>query len=252
MYWQYQLRKIILGFLGFFNVANIASAQETSKEFWPEIDIWLRVSPSWRFSSYIPLSTNIETKYREGSLVLQADYAWGKVGRLRQTRLLDENRAESLNSNMVRSGYLTGHSLADNGVTYSENTFYAEFHLRIPLKRQFLISHRFRNDFRWLGYENEFSTRLRYRLMIEKELRAKKVSFVPYFSAEPYYDSRYATINRVRLIGGTSVDWSPRYALEGNFTYQHDTRSSVTNLYALNLILHLYFETGKAKPNQPK
>ena len=53
-------------------------------------------------------------------------------------------------------------------------------------------------------------------------------------------------MNRVRLIGGTSVSWSPRFALEGNWTYQHDTRSSVTHLNALNVILHVFFETGSA------
>jgi len=82
------------------------------------------------------------------------------------------------------------------------------------------------------------------QMMAEKEISAGKCSIVPYVNAEPYYDSRYNTINRVRLIGGATVSWSPRFALEGNFTYQHDTRSSVTNLDALNVILHLYFERG--------
>jgi hypothetical protein len=35
--------------------------------------------------------------------------------------------------------------------------------------------------------------------------------------------------------------------LEANITYQHDSRASVTNLYALNVILHLYFETAGAR-----
>ena len=30
-------------------------------------------------------------------------------------------------------------------------------------------------------------------------------------------------------------------------TYQHDSRSSVTNLYALNVILHVYFEKGRVR-----
>jgi hypothetical protein len=57
-------------------------------------------------------------------------------------------------------------------------------------------------------------------------------------------------VNRVRLIGGATVAWSPRFALETNLTYQYDSRSSVTNLYALNIILHLYFETAGAR--EPK
>jgi hypothetical protein len=43
------------------------------------------------------------------------------------------------------------------------------------------------------------------------------------------------------------VGWSPRFAIETNWTYQHDTRSSVTNLNAVNVIFHLFFETRHAK-----
>jgi hypothetical protein len=49
-------------------------------------------------------------------------------------------------------------------------------------------------------------------------------------------------VNRIRLIGGASAVWSPRFSLEGNITYQHDSKQSNPNLYALNVILHLFFE----------
>ena len=80
--------------------------------------------------------------------------------------------------------------------------------------------------------------------MAEKEFAAGPVSVVPYANVEPYYDSRYDTVTRVRLSPGASVAWSPRYSLEGNMTYQYDSRSSTKSLYALNVILHVYFETG--------
>jgi hypothetical protein len=47
--------------------------------------------------------------------------------------------------------------------------------------------------------------------------------------------------NRVRWIGGATVAWTPRFALEGNFTYQHDSKAAATNTYALNIILHVFF-----------
>jgi hypothetical protein len=40
---------------------------------------------------------------------------------------------------------------------------------------------------------------------------------------------------------------SSTFALEANITYQHDSKSSVTNLYALNIILHVSFETARAR-----
>jgi len=196
---------------------------------------------------YVPLSKNIETKYREGSIVLQADYAWGNTRVLHQRRLLDENKAQQMKVCLSRGGYLAAKSLDDKGEAYQESMMFIEEHFRTPFKAHLLVSHRMRSDFRWMGAENDFSFRIRYRLMVEREWQVKKVSLVPFINVEPYYDSRYETINRVRYIGGTSVSWTSRIAIEGNFTYQHDTRSSVTDLYALNIILHIFFESKRSK-----
>jgi len=224
-----------------------AIGQETAKEFWPEIDLWYRLSPSWRLSMYVPLSKNIETKYREGSIVVQGDYAWGNKRVLNQRRLLDENKSQQMKACLSRGGYLAARSLDDKGDAYQENMMFFEEHFRTPFKAHLLVSHRLRSDFRWIGDENDFSFRVRYRLMVEREWTINKVSIVPFINIEPYYDSRYEIVNRVRYIGGTSIAWDPRIAIEGNFTYQHDTRSSVTDLYALNIILHVFFESKLSK-----
>lgn len=239
MYWQQRYQFILLLYI---SILNSGFAQDSSKEFWPELDVWYKLTPSWRASVLIPISRNIETNYREGSFVCQMDYSWGKPKRIIFMRMLNEEEAERIKNKMIRGGYLTGVSLDDKGQTYSENTAFTEFHYRIPVKGSFLITNRLRVDLRWMGNENEFSQRYRYRFMIEKELKAKKVSFVPYINAETFYDSRFDTINRFRGIAGTSVSWSNRFAIEANFTYQYDSKSSVTNLYATNLILHLYLQ----------
>jgi hypothetical protein len=223
-----------------------AQAGDPSLEFWPEVDTWWRVSPAWRVSLFVPVSRNVETDYREGNFIPQVDFAWGKPKRLRTTRLLDENRATEMKAMMVRTGYLHGSSLGDDGEEYAEQTVFGEFHLRMPLKRGILVSHRVRTDVRWLGQDSEFSNRWRYRLMVEKEFAKGLMSLVPYANGEAYYDSRYETVNRTRWIGGATIAWTSRYAIEGNVTYQHDTHSSVTNLLALNVILHLFFETRRA------
>jgi hypothetical protein len=230
--------------------AAAAGQDETSKELWPEIDLWLRLTPAWRLSMYLPISKNIETNYREGSVVLQVDYALGKPKLPLKRRMLDETLAREMKRFLLRGAYLGGKSLDDQGEAYSEHTAYFEVHVRTPLKGRFLLSHRLRTDLRWLGDEHEFSTRLRYRLMLEKEFEVGRTSIVPYVNVEPYYDSRYAIVNRLRLIGGATVSLSSLFALEGNITYQHDSKSSVTNLYALNIILHVSFETAGA--SEPK
>jgi hypothetical protein len=224
--------------------AGIAGAQPPQKEIWPEIDTWLRLSPGWRLSLFVPISENLETHYREGNLIVQADYAWGQTNRT--TRLIDEDRAQTTKLWLLRGGYLGGKSLDDQGAAYTEYTAFAELHLRLPLKGGVLLSHRLRTDLRWLGEgDSEFSTRMRYRLQAEKEFTAGRGSIVPYFSVEPYYDSRYDTVNRVRLITGASVAWSPHAAVETNVTYQYDSRSSTKEILALNVILHVFFDTSR-------
>lgn len=238
---------ILLALAVWLGATGGASGNDASKELWPELDLWLRLSPAWRLSCFLPIASNIETEYREGNIVLQADYAWGKPGRLYKGRLLEESRAAEIKAMLVRFGYLGGKSLGDDGESYEEKALLAEWHLRAPLRGRVLLSHRLRGDLRWLGDDEEFSSRWRYRVMVEKEVDRGRYSFVPYGSAEAYYDSRYDTVNRFRLIGGTSLAWTPRVALEANLTYQHDSRSSVTELYALNLILHAYFDRRRAR-----
>ena len=239
------LSLVCLTVLVLLGAAGAAVAQETpsssSVEFWPEIDLWLRLSPSWRLSSFAALSKNIETAYREGSLILQADFAWGRFKRVVKRRMFDEDRAREMRAWMARVGYLNGRSLDDQGEAYREDTALVELHLRNPLKGRVLVSHRLRMDFRWLGEEREFSARARYRLMLEKELLAGRTSIIPYVNVEPSFDSRYQIVNRVRLCGGATVSWWRPIALEGNFTYQHDSKSSITEIYAVNVILHVFF-----------
>lgn len=218
------------------------NAQETVKEFWPEMDIWLRLPAHWRASMYIPFSRNLETNYREGSIVLQVDHAFGRSNPLHVMRISDEEQARAMRPFLGRGGYLATRSIGDRGETYNEDMAYLELHVRNPLKGRYLLSHRLRGELRWIGEDAPPSARIRYRFMAEKEILIGTISVVPYFNVEPYYDSRYRTVNRVRYITGGTVAWYNRFALEGNFTYQHDTRSSVTDLYAFNLILHVYFK----------
>jgi len=241
------LRCLCLALLLVALAPGLAWSDGSVEEFWPEVDVWLRLSPAWRVSLFVPISENLETHYREGNLILQADYAWGRTGRLRAARLIDENRVEALNAWMVRWGYLGGRSLGDEGAQYTERTIFGELHARTPIKGDLLVTQRLRVDLRWLGDDADASSRWRYRLQVEKEIAARRFSFVPYANVEFYYDSRYETVNRIRAMGGTSVVRSKRFALEANWTYQHDTRSSVTNLDALNLILHVFFEKRHAE-----
>jgi hypothetical protein len=247
MYWRYFLRPICL--IAFISVCaiNYSIAQSTSFEFWPETDIWYRLSPSWRLSAFIPITKYNESKYRDLNIYLQADYAWGHTKQSFYKRLLDENKVQQMKAWMVRGGFMEGWSLGENAGNYTEDMLFAEIHRRIPIKGGILLSQRIRTDFRWVGEDPTFSYRFRYRIMVEKEYTAGRGSIVPYVNIEPYWDSRYSTFNRVRVIGGATGSWGPRFAFEGNITYQYDSHYDTENLWAFNIILHVFFETKHSR-----
>lgn len=229
-----------------------AVAQKSSVEYWPETDIWYRVNPSWRLASFIAVTKYFENSTRDLNATFLADYAFGRTKNPLFVRLQDELQAQSIKAWLLRGGYMKGMSLYDLGETYTENMGIAEVHKRIPLKGHMLLSSRLRSDLRWVGQEADFSYRLRFRMMVEKEFTSNKKSFVPYISVEPFWDSRFDLINRVRAIGGTTFAWGERIALEGNFTYQYDSKASITNIYAFNVILHVFIIRHRLKTTSSK
>jgi hypothetical protein len=247
MIWKYCLRFAYLFLILNFGVTPVCVAQNSSFEFWPETDIWYRLNPSWRLSSFIPITKYNENDSRDLNVYLHVDYAWGNTKYAILRRLMDQEREQILKDWMVRGGLMKGWSIGKYAGDYTEEMVFAEVHKRIPLKGNILLSHRFRMDNRWLGEENDFSYRFRYRLMVEKEFKSGNYSIVPYVNIEPYWDSRYSKLVKTRLIGGVTTSLGHRYALEGNLTYQYDETYNTENLYALNIILHVFLEKKQNK-----
>ena len=241
----------ILATLGLVCLLTVGlRADEPQLEFWPEVQLWLRMSQDWRLALFVPITKDLETNYREGQLVLQSDLAWGRQRPLRR-RLLDENRALHMRPFLARGGFLIGRSLDDHGAAYRERTLFSEMHVRTPIKGGLLMQQRLRNDVRWLGDTADVSTRWRYRIHAETEATKGRASIVSYVNSEAYYDSRYDTVNRIRVVPGTSMSWSPRWAVETNLTYQYDRKSSTRHLLALNVVLHVFFESRRARAAAP-
>ena len=232
-----------------FGTITICNGQNSSFELWPETDIWYRLNPSWRLSSFIPLTKYNENDSRDLNVYLHVDYAWGHGLIVINRRMVDQEKEQIMNVWMVRGGFMEGWNLRNNTSNYAEDMLFVELHRRTPIKGDVLLSHRFRVDARWLGEDNVYSHRFRYRLMVEKEFKTSKNSYVPYMNIEPYWDSRYSRFSKTRAIAGLTAMLSPKYAIEGNLTYQYDDTYSTQNLYALNVIFHIFLEKNKNKVN---
>jgi len=81
--------------------------------------------------------------------------------------------------------------------------------------------------------------------MLEKEFTPGRVSLVPYVNAEAYYDSRYDTVNRFRLIAATRCRGRRARRWKPNVTYQYDSHSSTKGTLALGVILHVFFDASR-------
>ncbi|MDX8337899.1 DUF2490 domain-containing protein [Draconibacterium sp. IB214405] len=244
------LRTFSLFLLIWFSSWIDISAQNYHYEFWPEADIWYKITPGFRVSSIAAITKYLESNTRDLNVMLQADQSFGKAKRFFFTRLVDQNQPEVLKSWLVRGGYGAGWSLYDKYESYSEDMIFTELHRRIVLKHLILFSQRIRFDNRWLGQDHEYSYRFRFRAMFEREIKLEKTSIVPYISIEPFYDSRFKSFNRVRSTGGATISLNHRFDLEGTIVHQYDSNASSPNVLAFNAILHIYFETPKVRKSE--
>jgi hypothetical protein len=111
---------------------------------------------------------------------------------------------------------------------------------RASLPLDILGALRNRFDLRWL--DDGYSTRYRIRLSLEKEMDViPGWTIVPYVSAEPFYDSRFAAWSRVQYKAGITFPVIALLAIEGYYLRQDDWRSQPAHINAFGLVAILYF-----------
>ena len=87
--------------------------------------------------------------------------------------------------------------------------------------------------------------------MLERNLRLRKRSLVPYASGEIFYDTRFDSFNRYRVTTGVRIPFKETKGLLLNvrhqrtldvfYLWQHDTRAQPTNVQGLGIIFAINF-----------
>ncbi len=233
---QVPLALIPLLFL-FLIGSQTVTAQEPSKEFWPEIDVFIHIKPKVRLFFLATVSESVED------------------GELRDAQTYEAQVGAHIdyipNDNvMLRTGYRFDRSVGSGDDHSTEHRFLTEQTLRKMLPEKFLLSDRNRQDFRWLN--GAFSFRYRNRVTIEREFHFKKRSITPYVSGELFYDTRYDIWNRNRYAIGIQASLRrgplrkmlvPKHQviLDIYLMRQNDSRSDTPHVNALGAALSLYF-----------
>lgn len=213
--------------------ASLARSQQTA-QFWPEIDTYIKLSPTFR------LMFNASTTQEAGTTIgsqfgANLDLFAKPLFKLKRFTVfqLDESKSRPLT---IRIGY----NRLPNGDKPPENRVVLDATPRYPLKAGFLVADRNRADLRWIN--GDFSWRYRNRLMVERTFAIHNYHFTPYVRGEAYYVSTVGKWSRTTEDIGFLFPIRRRAEIEGYYEHMNDTSKSPNQqTHGIGLVLSLYF-----------
>jgi hypothetical protein len=213
-----------------------SGAETTANEPWPELDAFININQVVRLVIPISIDRHDDTLARNASFGLQFDFALKPVFRRELRNQEDVFKKRFLS---FRTGYRYTTTLNDHA-PYTENRGIVELTARYLLPAEMVLSDRNRGDLRFIAGQN-FSTRYRNKLQLERDFRIGQFVFTPYTSEEVFYDTRYDIWNRNRTSAGVEVPFSPNFVLDAYYTRQNDSRSTPPHTNVLGLKIELYY-----------
>ena len=199
-------------------------------EVWPEIDLYFPLNDRFRiFAMASEERSGEEGEGFKGTVGIHLDYFWKK----RWT---------------VRAGYHYQFRIG-SGDPFKEHRVILEETYSRDLAHKFAFHDRNRQEFR--NVNGDFSMRFRNRVRVEREFSTGKRALTPYGSAEIYYDTRFNTFNRYRLMTGVEFRFRKRESAVLNirrqktlafyYVWQHDSRSSPSRVQAVGITFGVHF-----------
>jgi hypothetical protein len=205
-------------------------AQTTASEWWPEVDVFVKINGEARLEFVAARATDGAT-YNSAELGPTLEITLKPILQTKQDSLDDAKRK-----------YLTfgvGYRYYSNLDKPNENRAELDLTPRYFLPGSLLLSDRNRIDLRVIG--DNFSWRYRNRLTLERAFRFACVQLTPYARGEVYYDNRYGIWNMNRYSFGVIIPVRKRAELEPYYEHINDSRSSVKHVNAFGFATHLYF-----------
>jgi hypothetical protein len=204
-------------------IALAGSARaDTNHEFWPELDIWARLTDSLRL-----LFITSGTRDRNGDRTADEGEAF-----------LDYRMSDRIS---FRAGFDYQKNLPAGTSTSDsiEHRYVFDFNYRWRIGEAGRLTDRSRLDIR--DIEDDTSYRIRNRLLYEQDIKVSRTTITPYASLEAYYDSRSSTVSRYRVESGTVVPFGRRF--EGDFYlgWQRDTHPGTERVVGLGFTLTARF-----------
>ena len=230
------LIRIVLWLLPVLCAARL-QAEDTRNEFWPELDVYLKLNEKSRlFFLYGATKLDERETYADGSLGGYLDiYTSPLFGRRLLQHRTDVARSKAF---MLRAGYIFARTPSGSTDPFTEHTPTVENHWRFPLPGSILLTDRNRADFRFV--DGDYQPRYRNRLKLERTFQAGRLDITPYGHAEAFYDWRFDKFHRFRYAAGAEVALGRHVIFEGYYLRQRDTVSSPQHVNAVGIALQFY------------
>jgi Protein of unknown function (DUF2490) len=213
-----------------------AADPNTTNQFWPELGIYAQQGPMFRIEFVDSGRSNQSSDNWQGDFAIYVQAALKPVFRHELREQPDVFRNKYLT---FRAGYQYRISLT--GTTpATENRGIVEVSSRYRLPWQIVISDRNRGDFRFVKGE-QFSTRYRNRLWVERDIKYGPLDFTPYVYDEIYYDARYHRWAPNQYAAGVQYPIGRHVVLEPYYLRQNHRPSNPPHLNAFGFKFNLYF-----------
>jgi len=211
-----------------------ARAGETQTVLLPEVDTYVKLTDTTRLFLLGSLTRDLTEDTTDGELGVHLDVTLMPILR-RELRLGDWERQRYL---WVRVGYRLSSNLDHVDRSSIEHQGVLEATGRVPLPWELWLVNRGRVDLR--DMDGDFSTRLRYRLGLEREFTVWNRAVVPYAEAEVFYDTRQGVWSREQYQAGVELELGERWRIESYFRRQDNHGQSQGHENGIGLVLKYY------------
>ena len=231
-----RLLRIRLTLLALCGFPSFAEAQD-QLPLWPEADVFVKLSPQTRLVFSAEANDNRDepkSKWIVGGY-FDLFVPRFKPVLFRRISELDESRSQRI---AIRAGYRFSHTWGTEPAQI-EHRLVTDATLSWDFLEQILFSDRSRFEFRFV--DGVYSWRYRNRMKISRDVSIKGTPFVPFISAEGFYDSQYRTISRYRYEAGVTFPLGKVWALEPYYARQRSRVPSESFMNFYGLTVQAYF-----------
>jgi hypothetical protein len=215
----------------FVTLCQVAVAQTSTTQFWPELDAYHALNQTFRLKFVASRSVD-GNSYHSLEIGPTLNIFAKRLVRPRRSTLKEEN--DHLLSFGVGYRYLAGINQE------TENRVELDVTPHFPLPWKLQAASRNRVDLRFIQ-GSEFSWRYRNQLTLQRSMRINRFSFSPYAQGEFFYSSASTSWNKITLQAGADIPVGKHLEFEPYFERDHNIGSTPEHVNAVGLTTSIYF-----------